>query len=221
MAPLEVFSTTEIASIFTKYSVSSKFTKTALRDHIFNTFGKKPGVSSDWCIAQTGKDKYEVQIGKNSYDVSDFKDIHKVYNEAKRLGYVVESPTNEEVLWFGTYVSARTKKTKGIIFKSDSNDFDEAEEEMDGHIPEPYTKLTLKGRCPKSVVDDLIQNSGYTLVESTKYKVGKRYRTEDEMYFTVKKIHKDGTILVYDEDIDKEYDVEISDLELLHPVELK
>ena len=136
----------EISSIFTKYSVSSKFTKTALRDYIYNTFGKKPGVSNDWCIANTGKDRYEVQVGKNSYDVSSFQDIHKVYNEAKRLGYVVEATT---------------------------------------------------------------------------YKVGKRYKTEDDMYFTVKKIHKDGTILVHDEDVDKEYDVEVSDLELLHPVEIK
>ena len=54
-----------------------------------------------------------------------------------------------------------------------------------------------------------------------KYKVGKRYRTDDNMYFVVKKINKDGTIRVFDEDVEKEYNVEVSDLETLDPVEVK
>ena len=54
-----------------------------------------------------------------------------------------------------------------------------------------------------------------------KYKVGKRYRTDDNMYFVVKKVNKDGTLRVYDEDVEKEYDVEVSDVELLNPTEVK
>lgn len=53
--------------------------------------------------------------------------------------------------------------------------------------------------------------------EAMKYQKGKRYKTDDGMYFVVKKINKDGTIKVYDEDVNKEYDCEVSDLELLHP----
>ena len=56
--------------------------------------------------------------------------------------------------------------------------------------------------------------------EST-YKPGQRYMTVDRMYFTVKKINKDGTIYIYDEDLDKVYNVELSDLELLHPTLVK
>ena len=65
-----------------------------------------------------------------------------------------------------------------------------------------------------NIIEDVVD-------ESAKYKVGKRYRTEDEMYFVVKKINKNGTIKVYDEDVDKTYDVEVSDLELHHPVAIK
>lgn len=69
--------------------------------------------------------------------------------------------------------------------------------------------------------DDEITLEGKNVSEGVGYKKGKRYKTDDGMFFVVKKINKDGTIRVYDEDVEKEYDYELSDLELLHPTLVK
>ncbi len=60
-----------------------------------------------------------------------------------------------------------------------------------------------------------------SVIKESAYKVGKRYKTEDGMFFVVKKINKDGSIKVYDEDVEKTYDCELSDLELLNAVPVK
>lgn len=65
---------------------------------------------------------------------------------------------------------------------------------------------------------DKVAESGLNEVS---YKVGKRYKTDDGMFFVVKKINRDGSIRVYDEDVEKEYDCEKSDLELLNPIMVK
>lgn len=56
--------------------------------------------------------------------------------------------------------------------------------------------------------------------EASKYRVGKKF-TSPDMDFEVKKINKNGTINIWVEQDNKSYDVEISDLELLRPVEVK
>ena len=56
--------------------------------------------------------------------------------------------------------------------------------------------------------------------EAAKYRVGKKF-TSPDMDFEVKKINKNGTINIWVEQDNKSYDVEISDLELLRPVEVK
>lgn len=59
------------------------------------------------------------------------------------------------------------------------------------------------------------------IVACSMYKPRRRYRTDDGMYFVVRKINKDETIRVYDEDVEREYNVTLSDLELLNPEEVK
>ena len=56
--------------------------------------------------------------------------------------------------------------------------------------------------------------------EGCKYCKGKRYVTDDNMYFTIKNI-KGNKVTVYDEDVDKTYDVEVKDLDTLNPTEIK
>ena len=74
---------------------------------------------------------------------------------------------------------------------------------------------------PDYWVGKMYSSSIHEGIDEGYYKVGKRYRTSDNMYFVVKKINKDGTIKVYDEDLGKSYDAEVSDLELLDPVMVK
>lgn len=85
-------------------------------------------------------------------------------------------------------------------------------------------KLDIKGKTqvvgPYVQVSFLPENVAESVNEGF-YKKGKRYKTEDEMYFVVKKVNSDGTLLIYDEDVEKEYKAEISDIELLNPTMVK
>lgn len=66
----------------------------------------------------------------------------------------------------GTYWMAKYKDMNGnlhkIVFQFDSQDFDEAEEEMDAVIPEPYTAGRLLGRCNP----ELAEKDGFVVLSS-------------------------------------------------------
>lgn len=66
----------------------------------------------------------------------------------------------------GTYWMAKYKDMNGnlhkIVFHFDSRDFDEAEEEMDAVIPEPYTAGRLLGRCDP----ELAEKDGFVVLSS-------------------------------------------------------
>lgn len=66
----------------------------------------------------------------------------------------------------GTYWMAKYKDMNGnlhkIVFHFDSQDFDEAEEEMDAVIPEPYTAGRLLGRCDP----ELAEKDGFVVLSS-------------------------------------------------------
>lgn len=65
----------------------------------------------------------------------------------------------------GTYWMAKYKDMNGnlhkIVFQFDSQDFDEAEEEMDAVIPEPYTKARLLGKAPSR---SAAEHDGFVIV---------------------------------------------------------
>lgn len=66
----------------------------------------------------------------------------------------------------GTYWMAKYKDMNGnlhkIVFQFDAQDFDEAEEEMDAVIPEPYTAGRLLGRCNP----ELAEKDGFVVLSS-------------------------------------------------------
>lgn len=66
----------------------------------------------------------------------------------------------------GTYWMAKYKDMNGnlhkIVFQFDSQDFDEAEEEMDAVIPEPYTAGRLLGRCNP----ELAEKDGFVVLSN-------------------------------------------------------
>ena len=66
-----------------------------------------------------------------------------------------------------------------------------------------------------------IEEEDKMIEEGVKYKVGMRFKTDEGDVFTILKILDHGALMIHDDYEDKDYKVEESDLELMHPVLVK
>lgn len=78
-------------------------------------------------------------------------------------------------LWMGKYKSAKDNKMHKVYFEFDTSDFEEAEQEFEDIIPEPYSYARLLGTAPHEA---LLQKDGFEKIQSSS-SVSSRY-----WYFT-------------------------------------
>lgn len=110
-------------------------------------------------------DDYEYEWERHpdelSYEDDDFEDDPHPYAMDTVMD---EKKTRESVegeYWLVNYWTA-SKVKKAIAVKLDFADFEEAEEEVESLIPEPYTKMVVRGRVPKWSLD----REGINVIES-------------------------------------------------------
>lgn len=90
----------------------------------------------------------------------------------------IDSSTNitaASKLWMGKYKSAEDNKMHKVYFEFDTSDFEEAEQEFEDIIPEPYSYARLLGTAPHEA---LLQKDGFEKIQSSS-SVSSRY-----WYFT-------------------------------------
>lgn len=83
--------------------------------------------------------------------------------------------TASSKLWMGKYKSAKDNKMHKVYFEFDTSDFEEAEQEFEDIIPEPYSYARLLGTAPHEA---LLQKDGFEKIQSSS-SVSSRY-----WYFT-------------------------------------
>lgn len=67
-------------------------------------------------------------------------------------------------LWMGKYKSAKDNKMHKVYFEFDTSDFEEAEQEFEDIIPEPYSYARLLGTAP---YEALLQKDGFEKIQSS------------------------------------------------------
>lgn len=67
-------------------------------------------------------------------------------------------------LWMGKYKSAKDNKMHKVYFEFDTSDFEEAEQEFEDIIPEPYSYARLLGTAPH---ESLLQKDGFEKIQSS------------------------------------------------------
>ena len=67
-------------------------------------------------------------------------------------------------LWMGKYKSAKDNKIHKVYFEFDTSDFEEAEQEFEDIIPEPYSYARLLGTAPHEA---LLQKDGFEKIQSS------------------------------------------------------
>lgn len=83
--------------------------------------------------------------------------------------------TASSKLWMGKYKSVKDNKMHKVYFEFDTSDFEEAEQEFEDIIPEPYSYARLLGTAPHEA---LLQKDGFEKIQSSS-SVSSRY-----WYFT-------------------------------------
>lgn len=86
------------------------------------------------------------EIADNIIDEVSDSDLELVNAEPD---FVPFEESLKESFWFGKYIDMNGDTHK-VYFNFDSGNFDEAEEEFNNIIPEPYTKAVLSGRADES-----------------------------------------------------------------------
>lgn len=103
----------------------------------------------------------------DKYNVSDWKEL------ASNSGSVNSSTdiTASSKLWMGKYKSI-DGKTHKVYFAFNSSDFEEAEQEFEDIIKEPYTYCRLLGTAPS---EKLLQEDGFEKIQSSSSVEAKSY----------------------------------------------
>lgn len=122
--------------------------------------------------AKEGVTKSGYQLNRKTADY--LEEIQEVFPDAKRKGKLIVATNSGSVnsstgvtasskLWMGKYKSVDGKMHK-VYFEFDSLDFEEAEQEFEDIIEEPYTYCRLLGTAPS---EKLLQEDGFEKIESS------------------------------------------------------
>ena len=117
----------------------------------------------------------------DQYDVDDYDEIYSAnYGGAYDVDdkYIGRSTdiTASSKLWMGKYKSVKDNKMHKVYFEFDTSDFEEAEQEFEDIIPEPYSYARLLGTAP---YEALLQKDGFEKIQSSFTTSSSRY-----WYFT-------------------------------------
>lgn len=134
--------------------------------------------------AKEGPTKSGYQLNRKTQDY--LEEIQEVFPDAKRKGKLIIATNSRSVnsstditaaskLWMGKYKSAKDNKMHKVYFEFDTSDFEEAEQEFEDIIPEPYSYARLLGTAPHEA---LLQKDGFEKIQSSS-SVSSRY-----WYFT-------------------------------------
>ena len=134
--------------------------------------------------AKEGPTKSGYQLNRKTQDY--LEEIQEVFPDAKRKGKLIIATNSRSVnsstditaaskLWMGKYKSAKDNKMHKVYFEFDTSDFEEAEQEFEDIIPEPYSYARLLGTAPH---ESLLQKDGFEKIQSSS-SVSSRY-----WYFT-------------------------------------
>ena len=116
----------------------------------------------------------------DEYDADDYDEIYSAnyggtyYVDDKYIDSSTDI-TAASKLWMGKYKSAKDNKMHKVYFEFDTSDFEEAEQEFEDIIPEPYSYARLLGTAPHEA---LLQKDGFEKIQSSS-SVSSRY-----WYFT-------------------------------------
>ena len=146
-----------------------------------------------------------------------FIPISEITSCVKSSKQITSSYDTSRTYWMVKYTDI-DKQPHKIMFEFDSSDYDEAEEEMDAVIPEPYVSAKLLGRCNPN----LAEKDGFKFIESSveAASYGGAYDIEDDMFFTKEDIVEFGDEVAdyFSGWADEEF--ELSDVYMKDPVNL-
>ena len=87
---------------------------------------------------------------------------HKVNEDDNSIDYIVSTQDIDCKKWMGTYLTPEGK-VKKVYFCFDSDDWNEAAQELEDIIPEPYQSCKLLGTAPNTIESD----DEFMLIENT------------------------------------------------------
>lgn len=119
----------------------------------------------------TGKESYQLNRKTDWY----LDEIREVFPDAIRRGKLIIATNSRSVnssngitatskLWMGKYKSAKDNKMHRVYFEFDTSDFEEAAQEFEDIVPEPYSYARLLGTAPDEA---LLQKDGFEKIEAS------------------------------------------------------
>lgn len=128
----------------------------------------------------------------DEYDADDYDEIYsanyggRYYVDDKYIDSSTDI-TAASKLWMGKYKSAKDNKMHKVYFEFDTSDFEEAEQEFEGIIPEPYSYARLLGTAPHEA---LLQKDGFEKIQSSSTVVTAASSGKLDKYMNVTKDRK-------------------------------
>lgn len=128
----------------------------------------------------------------DEYDADDYDEIYsanyggRYYVDDKYIDSSTDI-TAASKLWMGKYKSAKDNKMHKVYFEFDTSDFEEAEQEFEGIISEPYSYARLLGTAPHEA---LLQKDGFEKIQSSSTVVTAASSGKLDKYMNVTKDRK-------------------------------
>ena len=128
----------------------------------------------------------------DEYDADDYDEIYsanyggRYYVDDKYIDSSTDI-TAASKLWMGKYKSAKDNKMHKVYFEFDTSDFEEAEQEFEDIIPEPYSYARLLGTAPHEA---LLQKDGFEKIQSSSTVVTAASSGKLDKYMNVTKDRK-------------------------------